>query len=61
MYFNVTYYVGNNIWSANIAHAKNRQSVADYYKAKADEVIISEAEEYDVVTAKRKGMPIVEI
>lgn len=57
-YYNVSYYCGNDIWSANIAHAESKNAVRAYYSKKSDKIIISEAKDYEIETAKRKGMPI---
>lgn len=60
-YFNVCYQVSETIYSANIAHAETAEDVAAYYAKKSDNVQITEAHDYDVAAAQRKGMPVVEI
>lgn len=51
-YYNVSYYCGNDIWSANIAHAESENAVRAYYSKKSDKIIISEAKDYEIETAK---------
>ena len=60
-YYSVSYHVNDSIWSANIALAKSEEIVRAYYNKKSDKVLVSEAEDWEVETAKRKGMPIVTI
>ena len=60
-YYNVSYYVGDDIWSSNIALGKSEEMVREYYGKKSDRVFVSKAEDWEVETAKRKGMPILTI
>lgn len=60
-YYNVSYYVGDDIWSSNITLAASEKMVHEYYSKKSDRVLVSKAEDWEVETAKRKGMPILTI
>lgn len=60
-YYNVSYYIGDDIWSSNITLAASEKRVHEYYSKKSDRVLVSKAEDWEVETAKRKGMPILTI
>lgn len=60
-YYNVSYYVGNDIWSSNIALAASEKMVREYYSKKSDRVFVSKAEDWEVEAAKQKGMPILTV
>lgn len=59
-YFKVTFQYSETTYCTNIAIAENETKVNEHYKKYAWHNI-SEAKDYEVLEAKRKGMPIVEI
>lgn len=59
-YYSVSFKCCPDVFCANIAHAESIESVMKYY-SKYSWVNIGLASESDVKTAKRKGMPIVEL
>ena len=59
-YFNVSFQCGESIYCSNIAHAENEEAVKKHY-SKYAWCSVSPASEYDIETAKMKGMPIIEI
>ena len=62
-YFNVSFqWFDTTTYCANIAHAENEKAVEKHYLTKGHKDInVSKCNEYDIETARRKGMPIVEI
>lgn len=60
-YFNVNYQVSEHTWSANVAYAYAKDDVKKYYQKSSDKVIISAAKDWEVKSAIKKGMPIIEI
>lgn len=58
-YFNVSFQYSESVYCANIAHAETAEDVAAHY-SKHEWVKITEAQEYEVESAQRKGMPVVE-
>ena len=59
-YFAVSFKYSESVYCSNIAHAETAEAVAAHY-SKYEWVDIREAEAHEVETARRKGMPIVEI
>lgn len=59
-YFSVSFKYSENTYCTNIAHAENAEAVKAHY-SKYEWVSVTECEEYEVETARRKGMPIIEI
>lgn len=59
-YFAVSFKYSEDVYCSNIAHAETAEAVNTYY-SKYEWVSVRECEEYEVETARRKGMPIVEI
>lgn len=59
-YFSVSFKYSENTYCTNIAHAASVEAVKAHY-SKYEWVSVEECGEYEVETAKRKGMPIVEI
>ena len=58
-YFNVSFQYSESVYCANIAHAETAEDVAAHY-SKYEWVKITEAQDYEVESAQRKGMPVVE-
>lgn len=58
MYYKVTFKYSETTYCTNIAAAKNEDAIRNHYK-KYEILNISEANDYDIKDAKRKGMPIV--
>ena len=59
-YFAVSFKYSESVYCSNIAHAETAEAVAAHY-SKYEWVDIREAEAHEIETARRKGMPIVEI
>ena len=59
-YFAVSFKHSENVYCTNIAHAETAEAVAAHY-SRYEWVDIREAADHEVETARRKGMPIVEI
>lgn len=59
-YFSVSFKYSESVFCANIAHAETAESVKAHY-SKYEWVSVSECSEYELETATRKGMPVVEI
>lgn len=59
-YFAVSFKYSESVYCSNIAHAETAEAVNAHY-SKYEWVSVRECEEYEVETARRKGMPIVEI
>lgn len=59
-YFTVSLKYSESVYCSNIAHAETAEAVKAYY-SKYEWVDIREAEAHEIETARRKGMPIVEI
>lgn len=59
-YFTVSFKYSESVYCSNIAHAETAEAVAAHY-SKYEWVDIREAAANEVDTARRKGMPIVEI
>lgn len=59
-YFSVSFKYSESTYCTNIAHAETAEAVKAHY-SKYEWVEVRECEEYEVETARRKGMPIVEI
>lgn len=59
-YFAVSFKYSKSVFCSNIAHAETAEAVAAHY-SRYEWVDIREAEAHEVETARRKGMPIVEI
>ena len=58
-YYNVSFKIGE-FYHANIAHAESMEAADKAYE-KYEWHCVSDANDYDVEDAKRKGKPIVEI
>lgn len=56
--YSVSFQYSEYTWCSNIAMAEDIQDVKDHY-SKYDRVSISECADYEVTSAKRKGMPII--
>ena len=59
-YFAVSFKYSESVYCSNIAHADTVEAVNSHY-SKYEWVSVRECEYYEVETARRKGMPIVEI
>lgn len=59
-YFSVSFQHSENVYCANIAHAETAEEVEAHY-SKYAWYSVREAQDHEVETAKRKGMPIIEI
>ena len=59
-YFAVSFKYSEGVYCSNIAHAETAEAVNAHY-SKYEWVSVIECEDYEVETARRKGMPIVEI
>lgn len=59
-YFSVSFKYSESVYCSNIAHAETAEAVEAHY-SKYEWVSVRECEEYEVETARRKGMPIIEI
>ncbi len=59
-YFAVSFKYSESVYCSNIAHAETAEAVNAHY-SKYEWVSVRECEDYEVKTARRKGMPIVEI
>jgi hypothetical protein len=59
-YFTVSFKYSETVYCSNIAHAETAEAVKAHY-SKYEWVEVRECEEYEVETARRKGMPIIEI
>lgn len=59
-YFAVNFKYSESTFCSNIAHAETAEAVNAHY-SKYEWVSVRECENYEVETARRKGMPIVEI
>lgn len=59
-FFAVSFKYSESVYCSNIAHADTAEAVAAHY-SKYERADIREAEAHEVETARRKGMPIVEI
>lgn len=60
-YFAVSFKYSEDVFCTNIAHAETAEAVNAYYSAEYEWVSVRECEDYEVETARRKGMPIVEV
>lgn len=58
-YYNVSFQYSENVYCSNIAHAETVEDVEKHY-SKYAWVKVSDASEYDVKDAQRRGKPIVE-
>lgn len=59
-YFAVSFKYSESVYCSNIAHAETAEAVNAHY-SKYEWVSVRECEDYEVDTARQKGMPIVEI
>lgn len=59
-YFAVSFKYSESVYCSNIAHAENAAEVEKHY-SKYEWVSVRECEEHELETARRKGMPFVEI
>lgn len=59
-YFTVSFKYSESVYCSNIAHAETAEAVNAHY-SKYEWVSVGGCEDYEVETARRKGMPIVEI
>lgn len=59
-YYKVSFQYSESVYCSNIAHAENEEAVKEHY-SKYEWFSVSPATEADVETAKKKGMPIIEI
>ena len=59
-YFTVSFMYSDCLYCINIAHAETVEPVNAHY-SKYERVSVRECEDYEVETARIKGMPIVEI
>lgn len=58
-YYNITFkWYDTNTYCSNIAYAETEEDVKESY-SKYEIIAISEAKDYDVEDAKRRGKPIV--
>ena len=58
-YYMVSYHAGNGIYCTNLATAENVEDIRRAY-ADHEQVTINPAKDYEIESAKRRGMPIVE-
>lgn len=59
-YFCVSFKYSPNVFCANIAHAETIEAVKAHY-SKYEWVSVSDCSKDELATARRKGMPVVEI
>ncbi len=59
-YYKVTYQHGESVYCSNIAHAESVEAVEAHY-SKYNWCSVSECEAWELESAQRRGMPIVEI
>ena len=59
-YFKVTFRYSESIFCVNIAHAESHDAVPVHYERYDDVWIEDDIPPYELESAKRKGMPIVE-
>lgn len=59
-YFAVSFKYSESVYCSNIAHAETAEAVEAHY-SKYEWISVRECEGHEVETARRKGMPIVEI
>lgn len=59
-YYKVSFKYSESVYCSNIAHAESREDVEAHY-SRYEWVSVEEAAAYEVETAQRKGMPIVEV
>lgn len=59
-YYNVSFQYSENVYCSNIAHAETVEDVEKHYSEYAW-VKVSDASEYDVKDAQRRGKPIIEV
>lgn len=59
-YFAVSFKYAETVYCSNIAHTETAEAVKAHY-SKYERVDIREAAEHEIETARRKGMPIIEI
>lgn len=59
-YFAVSFEYSESVYCSNIAHAETAEAVAAHY-SNYEWVSVRECEDHEIETARRKGMPIVEI
>ena len=59
-YYYVNFQYSENVFCANIAHAESAEAVENHY-SKYNWCYVQDATDYQVETARRKGMPIIEI
>lgn len=59
-YFKVSFKYSENVCCSNIAHAESADKVKKHY-SKYSWVSVQECNEYKIESARRKGMPFIEI
>ena len=59
-YYSVSFKYSDTVYCANIAHAESIEDVEQRY-SKYEWASVREARDSEVETARRKGMPIVEV
>ena len=60
-YYRVTFQYSENTYCTNIAHAADIETVNAHYNAKYAWSAARIADDYDIETARRKGMPFIEL
>ncbi len=60
-YFKVSFQYSGSVFCTNIARAESEKAVRERYERGYSWVSVSECSEYDLESARRKGMPFVEI
>lgn len=59
-YYKVSFQYSESVYCANIAHAESVEAVEAHY-SKYSWYSVSECEEMELKSARRRGMPIVEV
>ena len=60
-YYKVDFKWSETVFCSNIVYAETAEAVYAHYSEKYEWVSVDECSEHEVESAKRKGMPIVEI
>ena len=60
-YYQVSFRYSENIYCTNMVLADSMDAALNHYCGKYSWATASEAKEYDIETAKRKGMPFIEV
>jgi hypothetical protein len=59
-FYNVTFKIGD-FWHSNLAYSSSESAVKEHYSKKYAECYISDASAGEIIDARRKGKPIIEL